>query len=50
MHLTPDQYPERVSTALSLAHHLRQPKRIAVWTNKGKYPEITNYDFGDTEG
>lgn len=50
MHLTPDQYPERVYTALSLAHHLRQPKRIAVWTNKGKYPEITNYDFGDTEG
>lgn len=45
MGLQPGQYPERVSTAVALSRHLRRPTQISVWTNKGKYPEITGYKF-----
>lgn len=48
--LQPGQYPEKISTAVALSRHLRRPTRISVWVNKGKYPEITNYDFKDAEG
>jgi DNA repair protein RadD len=37
--------PNTVDDALRIVAELRTPRRIRVWVNKGKYPEVVNVEF-----